>query len=244
MTDNKKDEKTLSRMLSDAIDLQLEQDPPEKPTLEEFKAMAYERLAAAEMKKKRKRRLCKLGVAASFIVAVLIGAFALNMITDDVGADKNPKEEIITEDGVIIEDGGYGSSVGEDNVWTISDWKHIEAAKKTYPEVAVIKYIPKGYTFEELEVTVLETNAIVSKYIFKDNNCQSIEIECVVIKKGEISTSISGVVRTIDSERGKIYFQNTSKKKATIQLDNGISVVIWGEINDNEFVKIVNGISF
>ena len=60
--------------------------------------------------------------------------------TTDVDADKNAKEEIVTEDGVVIEDGGWGSD--DEESWEITDWNEVSAMKATIPQLIIPEYIP------------------------------------------------------------------------------------------------------
>lgn len=256
MTDNKK-ERTIQDILNDEIERQLEKNPPAKPSFEAFREMAYNRMKneaeggdASEEgdnimpvdAKNIKRILRTAGVAAGFVMAVLAGMFAFNTLNSEVGADKNPKEEIVTEDGVIIEDGGYGSSDGEDNVWVITNWHDVESVKLTYPELLIPEYIPEGYEFRQLIVESLITNGILYDYSFYNKNKKKFEIE-IFKHTSELSTlALENNAKYINSKKGVIYVQE-NEKKATMQLDDGNIITIWGELDESEIVKIVNGIS-
>lgn len=260
MTDKKNEERTIKDVLCDDIDRRLEENPPKMPTLEEFKAMAYERLAEADakgtdadtqaisesretvkVKGTKTKTLKTAGLVAGFVIAVIIGAFAFNAYIDDVGADKNPKEEIVTEDGVIIEDGGWGSSDGEDGVWVITDWEHVEAAKETIPELLIPGYIPEGYEFEKLTIETVSEGMMICEYIF--NNGESIvEIESQHYSSTTSSFNIGDVARKVESQKGMVYIQEYNKKIATIQIDDGILLYIESTVSDNDIIKIIDSL--
>ena len=98
--------RSIREIVSDATDRELKDFATGNLTLDELVAMA----AAEERRRKRRMRRIS-GIAALFVIVLACGAFfVFSTFTTDVDADKNPKEEIVTEDGVIIEDGGWGSS--------------------------------------------------------------------------------------------------------------------------------------
>lgn len=257
MTDNK--ERTIKDILNDEIERKLAENPPKMPTLEEFKAMAYERLEekdaenteaetdtevrtiVANTKTDKKRKLYIACGAAGFVIAVMICAFAINMFTTDVGADKNPKDEIITEDGVIIEDGGWGSSEGEDNVFVVTDWEHIKATRELYPELLTPTYIPSEYKFQQMRAETYDTGDAIFEYIYTQGNEEIIEIEEFYIVGGSASHSIDGEAKKLTSSKGTIYVQENGKK-ATIFINGGITISIWSILSDEEIIKIAEGL--
>ena len=139
MSGNDNSKRSIGQIISDATDEELKDYHKESAgnmTPDRLKAMA------ARTEKRKRRHMRELaGVAALFILVVVGGIMVFNTFTTDVDADKNAKEEIVTEDGVVIEDGGWGSS-SEDN-WVITDWAEVKIAKITVPELVVPEYIPK-----------------------------------------------------------------------------------------------------
>ena len=236
MTDSN-NRNTLKEAFDAELMKRLEENPPEIPTYEEFSAMVDKSLAE---RCRRRKRIA--GIAAGFVVVLLTGILACTNLTADVDADKNPKEEIITEDGVIIEDGGWGSSEGEDNVWSTTNWEYVKLAEKSYTWLKVPEYIPAEYAFSKLKIEVTETEARTAEYIFYDNSNKKIEIEIFDVPGGSFSNSVNEANRTIRSSKGNIYI-NDDKKIATIQGDNGMLISIWYNLNDEEIVKIVENIS-
>lgn len=224
--------KTLKEIFSEEIRAELASGRTKKPTFEEFKEMVE--------KEKSKRRKKYTAIAACFVTALVVGFFAFDYMACDVGADKNPKEIIQTEDGVIIEDGGYGSSTDEDNVLRITNWSDIDDIKVAVPEIPLVKYIPNGYKFSALSVEIHPNGDVLCKYSFLNKNNEMLEMESIVMS-GEVSLDITDVVATRECKKGLIYFQNGSNKIATIQVDGGVINLI-GNISENEAIKIINGI--
>ncbi|MBR3787077.1 MAG: hypothetical protein IKJ85_01665, partial [Firmicutes bacterium] len=171
--DDINDQKTIDRTEQAALDQTAEQQAfseeirrrlaaPDsgKPTLEEFKVMVY--------KDREKRRKKRNALVACIVAAFIVGYLSFDALVPEVGADKNPKETIVTEDGVIIEDGGWGSSEEEDNVWCIYDWSELENVKLAYPMMVVPKYIPKGFVFVKFTLERLDENNIICEYHYNN----------------------------------------------------------------------------
>ena len=138
--------KSVREIISDATDRELRDFTTGSLTPEELTAMA----AAEERRRKRRMRRIN-GIAALFVIVLACEAFfVFSTFTADVDADKNPKEEIVTEDGVIIEDGGWGSS--SEDTWEITDWSEVSVMKATIPELVIPEYIPEGYECERLTI--------------------------------------------------------------------------------------------
>lgn len=230
MTDNN-NKSTLKEAFDAELMKRLEENPPEIPTYEEFSAMVDKSLAE---RCRRRKRIA--GIAAGFVVVLLAGILACTNLTADVDADKNPKEEITTEDGVIIEDGGWGSS--DSDVWTITEWERVPDVKKVYPEFLIPEYIPEGYEFERLTVETVETGATTCEYIFSAlGNDGMIEIE-EFIPIGTMAFDINNVSRTLQCKEGTIYIQER-ENKATMQKDDGIMLSVWASVSDKEYIKII-----
>lgn len=217
------------------ITKQLEENPPEIPTYEQFSAMIDKDQTA---RRRRKRRIT--GIAACFVAAILIGVFSCSLPGSDVDADNNPKEEITTEDGVIIEDGGWGSSEEEDNVWVIKDWKHIKDARDAVPELLIPEYVPDGYEFEKL-VVENEIGIATCEYLFI-NNSNSFEIEMTFKEQPMGSLEIDNVERCVECKIGTIHIQELENKMATTQMSDGAIICIIGNISDKEIIAVIEGL--
>ena len=228
--------RSIREIISDATDRELKDFATGNLTPDELVAMA----AAEERRRKRRMRRIS-GIAALFVIVLACGAFfVFSTFTTDVDADKNPKEEIVTEDGVIIEDGGWGSS-SEDG-WIITDWKEVSAAKATIPELVIPEYVPEGYEFESLRIEYAE-NIMRDTYTFKTTKGDSIVIqECLNDESLEM-TYIKDADLEIESSKGKVYIKETAQEKnATIYMDDGIVIYVWSNIDVNEIVNIVENI--
>ncbi len=195
-------------------------------------------------KTRKKKRLYKLvgGIAAVFVLILIGAVVAFNALSVDVGADKNQKEEIVTEDGVVIEVAGDGTEHYSGEVWSTEDWSEVAMVKVLYPQLLIPEYIPNEYQFQSLYVEQLETGDITGQYLFLTEVEDMLEIEVFVTDIMLLSSNIENVEKTIKSTKGTIYIQEDEKKTATIQIDDGIIIKIWGKISDEEIVKIIDNL--
>ena len=226
--------RSIREIISDATDRELKDFATGNLTPDELVAMA----AAEERRRKRRMRRIS-GIAALFVIVLACGAFfVFSTFTTDVDADKNPKEEIVTEDGVIIEDGGWGSS--SEDTWEITDWNEVNTAKATIPELMIPEYIPEGYEFERLTIDNLGTSQRMA-FIFVNN--YGIELFINEYKQGESLqvTDIFDYSRIIESQKGNVYLLDMDTNiKATIQINDDLIVEIFSELTDNELIDIIN----
>lgn len=240
MSGNDNSKRSIGQIISDATDEELKDYHKESAgnmTPDRLKAMA------ARTEKRKRRHMRELaGVAALFILVVVGGIMVFNTFTTDVDADKNAKEEIVTEDGVVIEDGGCGSS-SEDN-WVITDWAEVKIAKITVPELVVPEYIPKGYDFHSL--TIEDAGNITrNTYIFKNDDMQEYTIQECIQDENLGSTQINNGDRQVNSKKGVIYIEENQKSNnAIICIDDSIIVYIWSTFTDKEIVKIVDNMTY
>lgn len=229
--ENNNDNRTRADIFEEEIRKELAAGHIEKPSLDEFKVMVY--------KDRAKRRRKHTTIAAGVVIALLAGFFALEMCTDDVGADKNPKEEIVTEDGIIIEDGGWGSSDGEDDVIVVDDWGYIEDVKTIDQRILIPKYIPKEYMFELAKIEIIENRASVTEYTFVCRE-DTLEIEVYINDDIYSALDVYDVVKEVESKKGIIYIQKNNK--ATIQINDGIIINIWHSVKEQDLIEIVNSL--
>lgn len=219
---------------SEEIRRRLAQPGSGKPTLDEFKVMVY--------KDREKRRKKRNALVACLVAAFIVGFLAFDDLVPEVGADKNPKETIVTEDGVIIEDGGYGSAEEADNVWVTEDWEQVEDAKILFPKLLVPEYIPKGYKFDKLKIENFVNNDILCEYYCSNKVGDIIEIEILIIKAGEVRFQVAEITNEISCIKGTIFLQEDNKI-ATIQLDDGIVVNVSSLLNEADIVKVIEGLN-
>lgn len=237
MTDNKENRKSFEEFIAETVERQYNMDAPKTITPQELE----ERLKKRQ-KQRRARRLRTVGFAAVFVIAVICTSIGFNALTTNVGADKNDKEEIRTEDGVVIEDGGWGSS-SEDKV-VITEWAEIDIYRASNPKIISLKYIPEEYKFEKLVIEYIETGDLKCEYIFENHDNIKLEIEEYVQETGVNIFAVEGDARVIDSAKGNIYIKENESKKAIIQFADGINIIILGALSDNEIIKIVDSIRF
>lgn len=234
--DNGRQERTIGEIISDATDEELKHYHTGTLTPEELRSAVDK-----EQRAGRRRMLRRLTAAAALLMLVVTATvFAFENFTTDVDADKNAKEEIVTEDGVVIEDGGWGSSTEEN--WTITDWAEIKVAKATIPELMVPEYVPEGYEFEVLTISEFEGTANI-EYIF-DNGGDKLRIQEHIHNTSLESTHMDGG-ESLESTKGEIYLQTTyDENNAVIYLDDGITVFVWTILNNEEIVEIVENFNY
>lgn len=234
--DNGRQERTIGEIISDATDEELKHYHTGSLTPEELRSAVDK-----EQRAGRRRMLRRLTAAAALLMLVVAATvFAFENFTTDVDADKNAKEEIVTEDGVVIEDGGWGSSTEEN--WTITDWAEIKVAKATIPELVVLEYIPKAYIFKSLTIN-MEGNVLTAEYIFQKNKNQDVVILQYFHDENSESTYIKNRGERIKCSKGTIYVLNgLENNKATIQIEDGFIIEILNEPDAKEMVKIIEGL--
>lgn len=240
MSGNDNSKRSIGQIISDATDEELKDYHKESAgnmTPDRLKAMA------ARTEKRKRRHMRELaGVAALFILVVVGGIMVFNTFTTDVDADKNAKEEIVTEDGVVIEDGGWGSD--DEESWEITDWNEVSAMKATIPQLIIPEYIPDGYEFQNVIINDIE-NVTTIDYLFKNSKDNEIIVQEYLQDKNLEFTQIYESDKQIDSKKGKIYISEDSGiNNAIIQIDDGIMVYIWTTLSHNEIIKIVDAIKY
>lgn len=235
MSERNNSGKSLQEIFGEALERDAADVTPSPMSYEQFQSMLSER----KQVKRKKRRLRIAGFAALFMIVLVSAALVFRAFTTDVGANKNAPEEIITEDGVVIEDKGWGSS-GED-CWTITNWDEIETVKATFPDLMIPRYIPEGYEFEELTVEYTEIENETYEYMFSNGQGETIEIEMAMINKGEIVKNIDQISRIISSGKGAVYVQEDIKM-VTIQMEDDLSIHIWSNLSDEEIIKLIDNI--
>ena len=225
--------RSIREIVSDATDRELKDFATGNLTPDELVAMA----AAEERRRKRRMRRIS-GIAALFVIVLACGAFfVFSTFTTDVDADKNPKEEIVTEDGVIIEDGGWGSS--SEDMWEINNWDEVKSAKAMISELLVPYYIPNGYVFEKLSIVEIG-KMLKIEYYFK-NDIQDELIIQEYIQNENLDVTYVTESRVIDSNKGAIYIVEFGEiKNATVYMNDGTSIYIWTKINDEQIVQLVD----
>lgn len=225
--------RSIREIVSDATDRELKDFATGNLTPDELVAMA----AAEERRRKRRMRRIS-GIAALFVIVLACGAFfVFSTFTTDVDADKNPKEEIVTEDGVIIEDGGWGSS--SEDMWEINNWDKVKSAKAMISELLVPYYIPNGYVFEKLSIVEIG-KMLKIEYYFK-NDIQDELIIQEYIQNENLDVTYVTESRVIDSNKGAIYIVESGEiKNATVYMNDGTSIYIWTKINDEQIVQLVD----
>jgi len=229
------DNKTLKDIIIEETEQELASNLPE------FSASPEEMLAKVKAKEKKTKRH-RLGYFV-FAAVLLLAFVAIGMKCSDtfltVDADKNGKEEIVTDDGVIIEDEGWGSS-SEDGI-TITEWKEVPLAKVHVEELLIPEYIPEGYEFEELRVENVDGGNTCTFTFLSINN--EIEIRQHNIHGNRQSIEINNIGKKIDSRKGAIYVRSLDNYNiATMYIDEGLVIEIISNLTEKEIIKVLDNI--
>lgn len=229
------DERTMEDIIKDATDRYLDSFPEKGITVSDLEDMV-----SRHDRKTRKRTVRAAGFAALFVV-VVAGIFFISGGYFDVGADKNPKKQIVKDDMVVNKDGGYGDDGGE-NELVITEWDEVEKTYiKQFPKIIIPKYIPKGYEFYSLMIQETE-ESFTYKYIYKSKNDMDIIEMHEFYNMGNLnSLEVKNSKKQLDSNKGTIYIQNIDDtKKATIQLNDSIFLEIWCNLDESDIKQIIN----
>lgn len=206
------------------------------------KTMSRERLE--EIVQRDKKRSAKhmrraAGLAAALIIVIAGAVIAFDTSLFDAGANKTGEEETVTEDGVVVEDEGWGS--GDEDRIHIEDWDVAKVTGENIEGLLVPQYIPEKYDFNSLEIETLEDSSSMCVFKFSDENANIIEIH-EFIQGSNVSVFFTEETRTVlNSKKGKIYLSEneSGSKKATIQMDGGVIIDIISSLDDDEIIKIV-----
>lgn len=225
--------RTLQQIIADATEEELAYYPDETMSKEEIKTMIRRRAL------KTKNRRIGIVTIAGLIMLAALGIFvAFDGFITDVDADKNPPQEIITQNGVVIEDGGWGSS--SDDAIEITDWNEVSVVKYQIPGIFIPYWMPKGYDFKNLIVENLSNGALKCVYVFSDKNGDNIEMHQFIQRNALNSFEIGTYQKIIETNKGKVYIENTDDIKiATILLSGGSILKIWYSVSDSIALKII-----
>lgn len=231
MRDEDKNYRTMKQIIKDSTDRELERYETKGLTPDELKTM----VAAAKRKKKQRYRKLA-GVAALFVVVLFGAIIVFNNFSTDVEADKNAKEEIITEDGVVIEDGGWGGN--SENNWVITDWSEVKVAKTTVHELIIPQYVPEGYIFRDLIIERVSEEQRICVYMYMGEE-GTIQINQIIDNSSQLFYEINEYQRILSTSKGDVYIQNEDEKKAIIQIDDGNIIEIYSGLPNDEILKII-----
>lgn len=235
----KYEQMSLREIITDVTCEELSERPDKEKTGEELMAMI-----ANDRKRRRLKMLKVAGIAVicAVIIAVIGMSASVHSNIFDVGADKNNKQMIATEGDVVIEEKGYDS--GESDELVITDWNQIENGYQGHLQDLIIpRYIPKEYKFVELKAENLEG---IQTYVlqYKNKDFESLEIHQNYNYSELSSIELSENIKQYRSKNGIIYFKSYKNMiKATMQIDEGFIIDIWGTLSQEEFVKIFDNMN-
>lgn len=232
-------DKSLREIISSIVEEELEKYPKKNVTRDDLI-----KINAKHSRQRRKKFIKIAGFAALFIFAVILTG-ALMFATDgfvNVDADKNPKEKTVTEDGVVVEDGGYNSKSSDKLI--ITEWDEIENEYRLYlGGILIPKYVPDGYEFKELTAeNTTETQTYI--YIFENKQSKVFELHQYIHTDTLNSIKVEDRENALKCESGTIYLQEIGEiNKATIQINGGMIIDVWGDFTDEEFIKIIDNLN-
>ena len=103
----------------------------------------------------------------------------------------------------------------------------------------VPQYMPKGYAFKSLTVQTMDTGAVLFDYCYSNIN-DMIEIEIYANSDSLGALRVNEVDRKWALDTGDVYIQETDKKIAIMQRDDGNIITVWCRISDAEISKLLN----
>ncbi len=228
--------RSLEDIIKDATERELDRFP--KAELTPGALLAMER---RHDRRKRKKILRIASIAAMFII-IAAGAVFVTGGYFDAGADKNPKEEIVTDDGIVSRDGGYGDQGGEDE-FVLDSWDDVEGYKDNFEGIIIPEYMNDKYQFKEFSASE-QKESFSYRFVF-DYKSQEIELQeyYYIGKLGSFEMSNSD--QTLKSKYGEIYIKKMdNNKKATIQIDDGYIIDLWSNLSNEEIVSIIESLDF
>lgn len=198
-------------------------------------------LAARDRKRSARRFRRTAGIAA----ALLLAAVSAFLLTDrdlfDAGAGKGGEEETVTEDGVVVEDEGWGS--GEEDMVVFETWEEAVMAKEDIPQLLIPEYVPDGYGFESLRIEGVEGNSVTCIFSFAGADDEFIEIhEFIQLRDKTAMAMFDGSGYIVETKKGEAHISayDTDGKKATIQTDGGVIADVICSLSDEEIIDIIN----
>lgn len=198
-------------------------------------------LAARDRKRSARRFRRTAGIAA----ALLLAAVSAFLLTDrdlfDAGAGKGGEEETVTEDGVVVEDEGWGS--GEEDMVVFETWEEAVMAKEDIPQLLIPEYVPDGYGFESLRIESLEDGSLMCLFNFENKGDDFIEVHEFIQEQELLArATFDDNGYTLEAKERDIYVSEygTDGKKATIQTDGGVIADVICSLSDEEIIKIIN----
>lgn len=236
-TKNSTKDKSLQEIVYEITEDELSRFPDDTVPVEQLKRMAENQ----SLRRKRRRKKI-IAAAAVFFVALAGILIGFSDFPANVEADKNEPEEIVTEDGVVIEDGGWGSSSEDELI--ITDWDEITETKCHLEELIIPRFIPDGYCFDKLVIGNEGSDDIKCEYLFVNGN-QEIMIHQFIHFNSYNSFYQEEYDEIVECKKGKIYLNNIDKNTiATIIVSGGCIVKIWGVNDKGTIVNIVDGLEY
>lgn len=232
-------ENKAAEKLAEALGEDIGEIPEVSITVEELK-----KLEQADRKKRNRKRANIVGIAAALILVCGVAAFAAwPKMAAPVDADKNTQQSVEEENGVVVinENGAEGESAV---TRTEKNWDKVADLRKDFPELIIPSYVPEGYEFVEVKIEQDKEVGYQANYTYQGQELELQIEENIYRNQGESAPTLTGTERKIDTKYGTGYVVNDKSKKIYIVTLywEGKNLTIRGNINENEFTKIINKI--
>lgn len=186
--------------------------------------------------------------AAVFVLCVLVAgsAMAIWINSEPAVATKFSIQKMFYE----IRDGVFGTNANEVNESETSNlieveytkWEDIEKAKKLVPDLLVPTYIPEGYEFEKLVIQKDAMDRIAIEYIFICNDIRYHIISLNLKDVEEVKILEKSKKVTFDGREIYVWTDKVSSINGATMILDGKEIVVTGEIDQLEIIKIMEGI--
>lgn len=241
MVEKNKEAQTAKDRVADALSQALAEDLGEIPkvsiTIEELKA-----LEQADRRKRTKRRIRYLSMAAAVVIIFAAALYALWPKTAvPVSADKNADQKVEQGNGVVVINEGSMEGKGGTNLRE-DTWSGVLKYQDSLPELCIPGYVPKGYRFDHSELKKRSESMYDITYVYKnDKNELSIIYAYLNANSNKAATIDDQHPHIENTMFGKAYISTdiNGQTAATIYLNRGV-LVIRGPVKPNEIVRIIN----
>lgn len=199
-----------------------------------------ERWAEEEKAKRQARRKRYMAAAACFLL-LCIGAAGISHLLhpENYYVTAGKDDPIVNEEGnnTVIKDNEEGTelNVGTEEV-TVTQWEKIDAVKKNHPDLLIPEYIPEGYEFESLQISV---NPLERRYTYQFSQQDEI---LILVQENKNLEVVKTYNRKIEDENGNEVLIREDEQKTGYCYIFECLCTIKGNFMDEEYLQIMNGL--
>lgn len=196
--------------------------------------------AKEESAKRQARRRRYLTAAACFLL-LCIGAAGIShfLHPENYYVTAGKDDPIVNEEGnnTVIKDNEEGSelNVGTEEV-TVTQWEKIDAVKKNHPDLLIPEYIPEGYEFESLQISV---NPLEKRYTYRFFFNEESLVLVQADKELEVVKTFNRKIQ--DTNGNEILLREDIGKNGYCYICNCLCT-IKGDLSDEEYLRIMDGL--